>query len=425
MHRIDSSTKKANKFGAGKDGFTEGTPGVEAATETTDDWLDGVQEEIISPIEAMGYTPTKGTRNQLWTAMKRAQLLNGCSTWISRAQNTPLGGITYYLQDVVCDTTNKKWVIVGEADGVDAEIYLSDGTVASTGRSNGTTFVPVANPSNFDLKSIAYNGSNLFCAVGQKTGVNPYIVTSPDGNAPWTARTPTTPRNIDMFGVAYDGSSLWCAVGDIQGPNPYIITTTDPTANNWAEQVMVTPDATLLRSIDYGNGLWVAVGLVNAAATNPLIITSTNGTTWNTATPSVARSIPLYAVVYDAYHGKWIAGGNNIGGVGTPYILVSSDGSTWTEVTPPTRGDLRCLAASDNGIVVAGGAQADGETALLLVSADGGTTWVDVGFPTTVGGTDVDVWGAAYGNGQFIIVTSTDGTNNHIYASAQVLADLF
>ncbi len=65
MHRIDSATAEADKFGAGKDGFTEGTPGVTAATETTDDWFDGVQEEICNVIEGNGGTLVKGTRTQL------------------------------------------------------------------------------------------------------------------------------------------------------------------------------------------------------------------------------------------------------------------------------------------------------------------------------------------------------------------------
>lgn len=65
MHRIDSATAEADKFGAGKDGFTEGTPGVTPATETTDDWFDGVQEEICNVIEGNGGTLVKGTRTQL------------------------------------------------------------------------------------------------------------------------------------------------------------------------------------------------------------------------------------------------------------------------------------------------------------------------------------------------------------------------
>lgn len=69
MHRIDSSTKQVDKFGAGKHGWTEGEPGVTPATESTDDWFDGVQEEIANAIEKNGGTLAKGTRDQLHAAI--------------------------------------------------------------------------------------------------------------------------------------------------------------------------------------------------------------------------------------------------------------------------------------------------------------------------------------------------------------------
>ncbi|MGD8501267.1 MAG: hypothetical protein PVJ86_11500 [Phycisphaerales bacterium] len=65
MHRIDSPNREQDKFGAGKDGFTEGVPGVTPATEVTDDWLDGVQEELCNLIEGNGGTLSKGTRTQV------------------------------------------------------------------------------------------------------------------------------------------------------------------------------------------------------------------------------------------------------------------------------------------------------------------------------------------------------------------------
>ena len=70
MHRIDSTNVEADKFGAGKDGFTDGDPGVTAATDTTEDWFDGVQEEICNVIEKNGGTLVKGTRDQLYDILR-------------------------------------------------------------------------------------------------------------------------------------------------------------------------------------------------------------------------------------------------------------------------------------------------------------------------------------------------------------------
>ncbi len=61
MLRISGATVDADLHGAGKDGFASGTPGTVAATVVTDDWLNGVQEEIVSAVEAAGLTPDADT----------------------------------------------------------------------------------------------------------------------------------------------------------------------------------------------------------------------------------------------------------------------------------------------------------------------------------------------------------------------------
>lgn len=67
MHRIDGPS-------ATPDGhFTEGSPsGGVPATTVTDDWLNDVQEEIISVLTAAGITPVKGVQNQLLSALAGA-----------------------------------------------------------------------------------------------------------------------------------------------------------------------------------------------------------------------------------------------------------------------------------------------------------------------------------------------------------------
>lgn len=72
MHRIDTSTALKDKFGSGKNGYTDGDPSTgRQATDLDADMFDELQEEICAPIEEAGITLQKGVRNQLLTALKK------------------------------------------------------------------------------------------------------------------------------------------------------------------------------------------------------------------------------------------------------------------------------------------------------------------------------------------------------------------
>lgn len=67
VHRID--TEFATPGGL----FTEGNPATsEPPTETTDDWLNDIQENIVQAVENAGITPTKGDYTQLSQAILAA-----------------------------------------------------------------------------------------------------------------------------------------------------------------------------------------------------------------------------------------------------------------------------------------------------------------------------------------------------------------
>ncbi|PTU03331.1 hypothetical protein DBR45_07650, partial [Pseudomonas sp. HMWF031] len=65
MHRIDGPGATVDNK------FTDGDPlsGV-PATVVTDDWLNEIQEEVISVLTAGGIAPAKGTQNQLLAAIQ-------------------------------------------------------------------------------------------------------------------------------------------------------------------------------------------------------------------------------------------------------------------------------------------------------------------------------------------------------------------
>ncbi|EIS3744248.1 hypothetical protein LO909_001991 [Aeromonas hydrophila] len=71
MHRIDTPSRQKDKFGAGKDGFTQGDPQTGTqATQVSAVFLDAIQEEIASVIEDSGVALDKTKNNQLLTAIK-------------------------------------------------------------------------------------------------------------------------------------------------------------------------------------------------------------------------------------------------------------------------------------------------------------------------------------------------------------------
>ncbi len=69
MHRIDSATAEADLFGAGKDGFTAGTPPSVPPTDLTAKFFNALQQELALIIEGAGITLDDSDHNQLADAI--------------------------------------------------------------------------------------------------------------------------------------------------------------------------------------------------------------------------------------------------------------------------------------------------------------------------------------------------------------------
>ncbi|EMX9222870.1 hypothetical protein ACF97O_000937 [Citrobacter koseri] len=70
MHRIDTATAQVDKFGPGKNGFTNGDPATgRRATDLNSDMWDAVQEEICTVIESSGLALNKEEHDQLYEAI--------------------------------------------------------------------------------------------------------------------------------------------------------------------------------------------------------------------------------------------------------------------------------------------------------------------------------------------------------------------
>lgn len=70
MHRIDTPTAQVDKFGPGKNGFTNGDPATgRRATDLNSDMWDAVQEEICNVVEKSGLALNKDQHDQLHQAI--------------------------------------------------------------------------------------------------------------------------------------------------------------------------------------------------------------------------------------------------------------------------------------------------------------------------------------------------------------------
>lgn len=71
MHRIDTPSRQKDKFGAGKDGFTQGDPQTGTqATQVSASFLDAVQEELIGVLSMASMQPDKSDFGQVAKAIQ-------------------------------------------------------------------------------------------------------------------------------------------------------------------------------------------------------------------------------------------------------------------------------------------------------------------------------------------------------------------
>jgi hypothetical protein len=71
MHRLDTATRGIDENGAGKDGFTEGTPPMVPPSTAGKKWFNDVQETLCHPIEAAGLTLDDADPAQLTDAIEQ------------------------------------------------------------------------------------------------------------------------------------------------------------------------------------------------------------------------------------------------------------------------------------------------------------------------------------------------------------------
>jgi hypothetical protein len=239
---------------------------------------------------------------------------------------------------------------------------------------------------------VAYNGSNMWVAVGNGTNT---IATSINGTD-WIPRSTVNTIFTTGFGVAY-GSNTWVAVGD--GTNS--IATSHDNGFTWTGLGTTIFSGGGNADVAWnGSNLWVAVG-----EGDNTIATSPNGTAWT----GLGNTI--------LYQGTGVAYGSNLWvavGDGPNKIVTSSDGTAWI---PSSSGNSiftgACLGVAWNGVLWV----AVGSGTNTIATSINGTDWIprssensifSFGYGVTWN-SSLQLW-IAVGGGTNTIATSSDGS---------------
>lgn len=362
----------------GKRQFTDGPPG----TTIDADFMNQVQEEIVTAITNAGFTPSGTDRTQLYKAILELSG-RGIASRATAEFTERTNPKAKDLQSIATDGTNI--VAVGVADGADAYIVRStDG---------GATWTEVANAKNISLLGICY-GAGTFVAVGGADGADAYILTSTDGGASWTEQA--NPKNFALNDVVWcAGLGLFVAVGVADGADAYVVTS--PTGAVWTERSNAKNLG--LYGVAWNGKMLAAVGA--AEVTDAYIVTSPDGVTWTEkANPLagtafvriISNGSSLVAVGYDGHYRiitytsvddgdtwlyRYIATGNSTvtmygliwtgfayiavgyaGGI-VPYAYYSYEGMDWVPFTLNTTSAPLDAVWSGHHLVVVGSAGTD------------------------------------------------------------------
>lgn len=169
-------------------------------------------------------------------------------------------------------------------------------------------------------RGIAYGGGK-WIAVGSMGGPSANTTIQYSGNGvSWSNCTGATFSVTagSGSGIAYNGSNLWVAVGTDSPGLTGIKYSSD--GINWASATLLPPIPINFVSVGYGGGAWLASDGIQYT------YRSVNGSTWSLVAPATPR------LAY-AYTGEfWLGGGTAISGNPTTTIQLSPNGSNWINI---------------------------------------------------------------------------------------------
>ncbi|CAG9172365.1 hypothetical protein CURE108131_23230 [Cupriavidus respiraculi] len=184
MRRISTATRVIDKFGAGKDGFTNGdaVSGI-PATDLEDVWFDHVQEELANVVEATGGVVNGSSRDQVLQAIQK--LVRGAVALPS--VRGLLGSNNTATPNSKYDISAQGVVLRAPASGNLASVYsaatLTCDVAVAGPAANGRDQVGVFPPSTWLHLYYIWNGTAL--ATIASTVAPPTGPTLPSGYTHW------------------------------------------------------------------------------------------------------------------------------------------------------------------------------------------------------------------------------------------------
>lgn len=291
-------------------------------------------------------------------------------------ETAKLKGTGPHIQAVAAGRADgaRAWVVCGAEAGTDAFIAFSR---------DGQSWVEQSNPRQVGLYGAAYSPVlGLWALVGDAADGDAYVLTSPNGRAPFVERT--NPAELTLHGVCAGPGGEFVAVGDAG----YIARS--PDGEQWEQPL--SGASVPLYGVHYAAGRFVACGGVPGS---PCALTSTDGLAWlPCAVPALTGA--LRAATHNGRYWFLLSADGE--------VLRSSDATTWSLVrssgidsSPWSRG---VAADPDTGLVVVTGDLSTG----VVISLDNGATWetaTDLGAGDGV--TTALPLCVAFGHGRFAI----------------------
>lgn len=157
MHRIDTPTAQVDKFGPGKNGFTNGDPATgRRATDLNSDMWDAVQEEICTVIEKSGLALKKDQHDQLHQAIVEIITSKIPDALLKKNNLSDLADKALARANLQLKTAAQKDAVTSQTDTTAGRVLTVGygglgGTAPRTGavESNSYDNIPIGLPSGF------------------------------------------------------------------------------------------------------------------------------------------------------------------------------------------------------------------------------------------------------------------------------------
>ncbi len=295
---------KADFFGTGRTGVTDGIPSVEAPTTITAAQGNAIIGELRNLVEANG----TALRAAAYDQAARIECFRHALHALLNDGSVIDTGTAFAMNGAACNNTGRV-IFVGES-----------GAIYSLDEFDPASFVSQTAAGAYagNFMDIIWTGS-LFVA----TGTNGEVQTSPDG-VTWTSRVTSggVAGTNNVGRIAMNGAGLLVAC---VAPGT-LDTITSTNGTTWSAGATISNIVATRIACDRNTGVWI---LAAGAANTHICARSTDGLAWTVLDLSaVFASLDAFSDVAAADAGGFVAYISN--NVGVKKIAVSDDGLAWT-----------------------------------------------------------------------------------------------